>query len=292
VKRRPPPARSADAAVQRRLAEIRLYPVKSLAGVSVEAAQVERWGLRHDRRWLLLEPDGDVLTAREEHELLGFTAVPSEDGAIDLTAADGSTLRVMPPLRGAPLRTSLSRLESVRAAGARDDRWLSSHLGRPLRLGWLDDPCRRTVSQAHGGRPGDYLNLSDAGPLLLTSAASLRRLDGWVAAGARARDEPPPPALSMTRFRPSVVVEGPDVPFAEDAWRAIRIGDVEFRFGEHCDRCVQTTIDPETRAGGKEPLRTLAEHRSWAGKTWFGIRIIPLTTGSIRVGDPVTVESG
>lgn len=273
----------------RLLTEIRLYPVKSLAGVAVDAAEVEPWGLRHDRRWLLLDADGSALTAREEHELLGFTATPAKGGAIELTAPDGATLRAPPPIGGTTLRTSLSRLDSVRGAGEHVDAWLSSRLGRPVRLGWLDDPRRRTVSESHGGRLGDYLNLSDAGPLLLTTAASLRQLNEWVAEGAGPRNEPPSPKLPMTRFRPSVVIDGSDLPFAEDGWTTVRIGSVEFRFGEHCDRCVLTTIDPETRVTGKEPLRTLAKHRRWAGKTWFGIRIIPLTIGSIHVGDPVTV---
>ena len=35
------------------LASIRIFPVKSLRGVSVEQALVEPWGLRGDRRWLV-----------------------------------------------------------------------------------------------------------------------------------------------------------------------------------------------------------------------------------------------
>ena len=91
----------------------------------------------------------------------------------------------------------------------------------------------------------------------------------------------------MERFRPTVVVDGAAEPFAEDGWRHVRIGEVSFRFAEQCDRCVLTTIDTRTLAGGKEPLRTLARHRQWDHKTWFGIRLVPATTGVIRVGDPV-----
>lgn len=268
--------------MRRTLTDLRLFPVKSLAGVAVEAAEVEPWGLHGDRRWLLLDPDGGVLTAREEHELLAFAAAPLDGGAIELRAPDGASLRVAPPADGAPLPTELSRLDSVRSAGEDVDRWLGARLGRPVRLGWLDDPRRRTVSEAHGGRPGDFLSAADAGPLLLTATASLRQLDAWAGAAA---------PLAMTRFRPNVVVDGPDdAPFAEDGWSTIRIGEVEFRFAEHCDRCVLTTIDPDTRVAGKEPLRTLARHRQWDHKTWFGIRIVPLAPGTIRVGDPVTVS--
>ncbi len=48
-----------------------------------------------------------------------------------------------------------------------------------------------------------------------------------------------------------------------------------------------TTIDPVTLASGKEPIRTLARHRRWDGRTWFGIRLVPLGIGTIRVGDLV-----
>jgi uncharacterized protein YcbX len=260
--------------------------------MEVEEAEVEPWGLRDDRRWLLLEPDGNVLTARAEHETLALSAVPAEGGAIELTALGGERLRVSPPFGGEPLPTSLSRIDCVLGAGPGIDEWLSSRLGRPVRLGWLEDPSRRTVSTSHGGRPGDLLSLADAGPLLLTTAASLRRLNDWVEEGARARNEPAPPRIVMTRFRPNVVIDGPDPPFAEDRWKTVWIGSVPFRFAEHCDRCVLTTIDPETRLGGKEPLRTLARHRRWSGKTWFGIRIIPLEIGTIHLGDRVIVETG
>ena len=92
--------------------------------------------------------------------------------------------------------------------------------------------------------------------------------------------------MSVVRFRPNVVIDG-EAPFAEDDWPTVRIGDVEFRTAEVCDRCVMTTIDPETLATGKEPIRSLSQHRKWDGKTWFGTRLVPLGEGKIRVGDEV-----
>ena len=41
-----------------------------------------------------------------------------------------------------------------------------------------------------------------------------------------------------------------------------------------------------------EPTRTLAEHRRWDGKVWFGINLIPEGPGEIRVGDEVRVIGG
>ena len=269
---------------------IHIYPVKSLAGLGIPEVEVEPWGLRHDRRWLVLSLDGEVLTARERPQMLGIRARPLARGAIELTGRDGSAVSIEAPVDGESLSTALSRLESVRAAGREADDWLSQQLGEPVRLGWLDDPRRRTVSAEHGGQEGDLLSLADAGPLLLTTTASLRQLNDWVDEEAAERGEQPVAPLVMDRFRPNIVLDGLDAPFVEDTWSAVRIGDIEFRFAEHCDRCVLTTIDPRTLAQGKEPLRTLSRHRKRDGKTYFGVRLVPLTTGELRVGDTVTVS--
>ncbi|WP_435123018.1 MOSC domain-containing protein [Micromonospora tulbaghiae] len=267
-----------------RLASVHLYPVKSLGGVDVDRADVQPWGLRHDRRWVVLRPDGGKLGSAALPALLGLTAAPGP-GSITLTARDGSTLTVTEPVDGPPVATDVSRLDTVRLAADEAHDWLSARLGRPVRLAWLDDPRRRPMSAEHGGGPGDPLNLSDAGPLLVATLPSLRRLRDWIVEGALERGEPAPEPLAMARFRPTVVLDGPVEPFAEDGWTRVRIGAVDFRVSERCDRCSVTLIDPETLASGKEPIRTLARHRRHDGKTWFGVRLVPLSTGEIRVGD-------
>jgi hypothetical protein len=53
---------------------------------------------------------------------------------------------------------------------------------------------------------------------------------------------------------------------------------------------VLTTIHPDTAVKGREPLATLARHRRWDGKTWFGVQLIPDTPGAeLAVGDEVEV---
>lgn len=271
-----------------KVAAVHIYPVKSLAGQAVDTADVEPWGLRHDRRWLVMEPDGTVLTAREEHRMLGLAAQPI-DGGIELRSRDGQVLTVPIPVDGELVPTLLSRLDSMRLANVEAHEWLSRLLDRPVRLGWLDDPRRRSVSATHGGLDGDYLTVADAGPLLLTSTASLRQLNDWMVQDSLARGGDSPPAMVMARFRPNVVIDDVPLAFEEDGWRRLRIGSTDFRFAEQCDRCVMTTLDPQTLLGGKEPLRTMAAHRRRDHKTWFGIRIIPTSPGAVRVGDPVEV---
>jgi hypothetical protein len=75
--------------------------------------------------------------------------------------------------------------------------------------------------------------------------------------------------------------------WAEDGWRRLRIGPVTFRAVKGCDRCVLTTIDPDTAAKGHEPLFALARHRRWDNKVWFGVNLIPdLSPGDLIPGAP------
>lgn len=137
-----------------------------------------------------------------------------------------------------------------------------------------------TVNPENGGLDGEALSLADAGPLLLASETSLPRLQAWVG---------PDPVLSMARFRPNVVIDGATA-FEEDGWSSVRIGDQEFRVQQTCDRCVLTTVDPVTLATGPEPLRTLARHRKWDGKVWFGVWLVPSGSGRIAVGEAVSAH--
>nr|WP_255465741.1 MOSC domain-containing protein [Cellulomonas sp. APG4] len=175
---------------------------------------------------------------------------------------------------------------------------LSDVVGRDVRLVWLDDPTRRSVSPSHGGRSGEVLSLADTAPLLLTTVPSLRRLEQWgreryaeryAACGREAGPRPAP--LAMERFRANVVVDGGLEPFVEDGWTHVTIGALGFRVSELCDRCPIPGIDPETRQVTAEPLRALARHRRRDGRTWFGVRLVPEATGRLAVGDAVTAMS-
>lgn len=262
---------------------LHVYPVKSLAGVAPESAPVDARGLRGDRRWAVVDPSGAKVTAREVKELLGLTATPSgADGmAVTLTDRHGGRLEVEPPRDGARVAVDHRGQGTAAVAGAAADEWLSARAGRPIRLVWQEDRDERPVRADHGGRDGDVNSLSDAAPLLLTTDASLARLNSWI---EESGDGP----VGHDRFRPNVVVDG-DVPFAEDGWETVTIGEVAFRVLGPCDRCVMTLVDRDSLRTGKEPIRTLARHRKWDGSTWFGVRlapVAPLAAGArLQVGD-------
>jgi uncharacterized protein YcbX len=92
----------------------------------------------------------------------------------------------------------------------------------------------------------------------------------------------------MLRFRPSVVVAG-TAPHAEDDWKRVRIGEVEFDVAKPCIRCVFTTVDFErgTFDPAGEPLRSLLTYRRTPKGVSFGQNLIPRGTGTLRMGDAV-----
>lgn len=282
------------------VSRLTVYPVKSFAGHVVDAVDVGVAGPAADRRWMVVDEAGVTLTARKFPQMLSATAEPLPDGVRLASAALGE-LDVAVPVGGRVLDVTMSRIPTVTDAGEEAAGWVSELVGRAARLAWLDDPARRGMSDKHGGTLADPLALTDTAPVHLFTGASLRQMDAWAAqahdevvAAALAQGSPAPAAfqpLDVRRFRPNIVVEGDLEPFVEDGWHRITLGDVELRFADHCGRCVMTTVDPDTYAKGREPLRSLARHRRWEGEVWFGIQAVPTRPGRLAVGDPVTATS-
>ncbi len=257
------------------------YPLKSGRGEALTESEIGRLGLAGDRRWMVVDPQGETVTGREFPRLLLVSARHEGDGLRLSAEGHGSVLAsAADPLRAKVHETPLD------VFGADDEAsdWLSAWLGTEVRLVRATGDDSRRLNPAFA-LPSDSTAFADAYPILLTTTASLARLNEWIEDGPLAGEGP----LDMRRFRPNIVIEGGDA-FAEDHWRAIRIGDAVFRAPKGCDRCVMTTTDPDTAARGKEPIATLARHRRWDGKTWFGMNLIPDRVGvTIRVGDEVEI---
>lgn len=236
---------------------------------------------------MVVDPAGKTVTAREANRLV-LVDPQLTDRGLRLTAPDMADLVVERPDTGPLLDVRIweDRLAARLADEVAAD-WFSAAIGRPLRLVYLDDPHKRPVDPGYA-EPDDVVSLADGFPLLLATEESLAQVNTWIAAGPRAEDGP----LPMTRFRPNLVVRGAE-PFAEDGWRRVRVGEVVFRVVKPCDRCVLTTIDPDTAVRTKEPLVTLARHRKQGSKILFAMNVIPEAPyGTVRLGDPVEVLEG
>jgi uncharacterized protein YcbX len=255
-----------------------VYPIKSCAGIPLQESELVATGLRHDRRWMLVDETGQFMSQRA-HPRMALISVRLSGGRL-IVAAPGMPDLEVPLRQAATKRLDVSVWgDACRAApvGEEADRWFGQFLRFPCRLVYKPDDDLRLVDSTYA-KSGDQVGFADACPFLLISEASLDDLN-------RRLEDP----LPMNRFRPNFVVKGCD-PYAEDAWGRLRIGNVNFRVAEGCPRCAITTIDQRTGARGKEPLRTLATYRKSDGEVFFGRNLIHDAPGTVRVGDPVETE--
>lgn len=260
------------------LAAIHRYPVKSCRGQSLASSGLTPAGLPFDRRWMVATAAGRMVTGRT-HPALVLVGAEPDDSGLNLTAPG------MPPLRVATSRFSAAHPASVWQDdfsawhGADEaDAWLSTYLGEAVRLLWTGaEPSRRRLPESIP------VGFADGYPLLLVGEASLADLNQRVGR-----------ELSMQRFRPNLVISG-SAAFAEDGWQRIRIGDAILRLSKPCERCVFTTVDPDTgsKSADQEPLRALAAFRKApkeaGGGVLFGQNVIVDSGDYLAVGMPVHI---
>jgi MOSC domain-containing protein len=254
-----------------------VHPIKGCRGVAVDAADVERRGLRGDRRYMLVDEARRFVTQREEPRL----------ALVDVTQSPrGFTLSFRGRSTEIPREASGARRVTVEVWGSEvaaavepgASRWFSEILGRPLQLAFMPDDVERAIDPDYA-TSGEIVSFADAFPLLLVGQASLDELNRRL-----------PIPLEMRRFRPNLVFSGAPA-FAEDELVRVRAGAVLIRLVKPCSRCVVTTIDPETAEAGREPLATLAAFRRRDGAVYFGMNAIPESTGRIAVGMTLEVAS-
>ncbi|MFT5143281.1 MAG: hypothetical protein ACI80V_000596 [Rhodothermales bacterium] len=248
------------------------FPIKSCAGVPLEQAEVGPRGFGGDRRWMLVNPEGGHVTQREIGALAKVKCSATKTGISFAEGPDVLFASVVTPVRVTIWGDTVDALEAPKEVSA----WLSGRLGAPLRLVYMSPECVRPVSPEFSD-PGDEVSFADGFPILVISEASLASLNRHLETD-----------IPMLRFRPNVVVQGCD-PFAEDTWRRIRVGSIEFDVAKPCARCVVVDTDPQTGIRKKGVLSTLSKFRRVDNKVLFGQNVIPRGIGTIRVGDPVEI---
>ena len=277
-----------------RVSALYVHPLKSAAGIRVDEITLDERGAAGDRRWILADAHGGMITARETHQLVLIQ--PSflsndRDGGIRLTAPGLAPLDVPIEVVNRTAPTHLVRVwgDDVMTHDAGDDAaaWCSAAAGRPCRLRRLADQDRRPLASRFAGSinaNARYVAMSDGAPLLMLGTASIDALDARLLECGQAQ------VMDPRRFRANVLLSGTSA-HDEDTWRDIRIGEVSLSVGSACLRCVLTTVDPDSAESGHEPLRTFAEYRRTDGGVVFGMNTTHQHAGVIRVGDEVQVLS-
>ncbi len=262
--------------IEGRVTHLFIHPIKSCRAMAVSDLSLVPGGPAGDRRFMVVSPEGHMLSQRTHPQLARVTC--HWDGLrVTATASDLPPVVLTPPPAEAESMWCQIWRDRVRAPISESgSAWFEELLGEAVRLVYIPENGLRTVNPERA-RPGDQVGFADGYPLLWTNQASLDEL--------RTHATEP---VGMERFRPNVV--SAELPaFAEDTARSIVIGELRFEVPKLCDRCVVTTTDQTSGERMREPLRALARFRRWDGAVWFGANLIARGTGRIRVGDPVRV---
>lgn len=263
-----------------------IYPVKSLGGISLPAAELTPQGLRHDRRWLIVDERNRFLTQREHAEMALLAVEGAYNGFLLRHRQRPELLPLYIPFEASPEKTLFVTIWDDLVFAWRGtpaaDAWLSEALGQPCKLVYMSDMARREVEpdKPELNPAGTLVSFADGYPYLLATEESLAKLNDQL-------DEPVP----MNRFRPNLVVSGAPAD-AELEWADFQIAGQPFRSVRGCGRCVVTTIDQATaeKNPAGEPLRTLATYRKPDRKVLFGQNVTGPASGRIQVGDAVVLS--
>jgi uncharacterized protein len=252
------------------VAALYVFPIKSLRSVSVESWPVEARGLRHDRRWMLVDQEGVFMSQRSDPRLALFDVSFTPQGL--RVANAGQSVEVPLTSEGPNLEVEVwgVRCQALEVSGEVSD-WFSRQLDMPCRLVYMPDDSRRNAGSEESG-PDALVGFADSDPILVASQASLDDLNSRL-----------PAPVPMLRFRPNVVLEGVHA-FAEDEIPQIELDGLLLRRTKRCGRCLVTTIDIETGERGTEPLRTLSAYRTFGRHACFGSYFVPESEGTIAVG--------
>jgi uncharacterized protein YcbX len=258
-----------------RLQDIFIYPIKSLGGIRMEEAIVEERGFQHDRRWMLVDQSGRFVSQRE-FPMLSLLQVELETAGLRVFPKKQPDLNLFIPFNlseGTEIPVVIWDDRVIAQIVSKSvGRWFSDFLGFEVDLVKMPELAQRKVDARYAVN-FESVSFADGMPYLIIGQASLDELNTRLV-------QPVP----MNRFRPNLVFSG-GAPFVEDKIRKIRIGTLDFQLVKPCARCVLTTINQETGAGGKEPLKTLATYRTVGNKVMFGQNALALNYGRVMVGD-------
>jgi hypothetical protein len=254
-----------------------IYPIKSCASVSVTELVYSPRGLVNDRRFMLVDADGNAITQRENPRLAHIRPNITPSGLrVDYEGKAAVTFGFG---RKARRRVKVwNYTGSAIDLGDEAADWFSTFIEQPSRLVEFAPDGDRPISNKHTNLNAQA-QFSDGYPILVATIESLSDLN-------RRLTTPVP----MNRFRPNVVLR--DVaPFAEDHWKLVTFPNLRLHIVKPCERCVITTTNQVTLERQKEPLRTLATFRNFDGRVCFGQNAVPEAPGSLRLGDEGHVVS-
>lgn len=262
-----------------KLSELHIYPIKSLGGIRVDQSRVLKPGLEYDRRWMLVDPQGNFLSQRTIPKM-ALLAVGWNSGEFIIIDKLNPKDRIPLPIQHPTALIKKVRIWDDEVEAVLVDpaisKWLQKKLQIACELVYMPTTTIRPIDEKYA-ISDESVSFADAMPYLLISQASLDNLNSRLAS-----------PVPMDRFRPNLVISGTE-PFEEDLWDSVQIGSVRFKVTKPCSRCVMTTVVQDSGKTGKEPLSTLSKFRKIGNKILFGQNMIPLDEGLMRHNDVLKI---
>lgn len=261
------------------ISEINIYPIKSLGCISLQEANLDEKGLQYDRRWMLIDENGDFITQRKHFEL-SLLKVKIENERLIVTHKKNPKQTI-----SFSLDEQIGEAISVRIwdditigfeVNNAVSKWFSDFMKLSVRLIKMPEEEKRLVDPRYASA-NEIVSFADGYPCLLIGQSALDNLNKKLKT-----------PILMDRFRPNFVFSGGE-PHIEDNFATFNIGNVLFSAVKPCARCVLITIDQQTGIKGQEPLRTLATYRTKNNKIMFGQNLIHQGLGTIKLGDELKI---
>ncbi|MFC0779754.1 MOSC domain-containing protein [Flavobacterium sp. HJSW_4] len=254
--------------------EIYIYPIKSLAGISLKSANAEEMGFENDRRWMLINAENVHVTQREYPIMSQF--YPEILGDKIQITFEGETheFSTKEHLQNAIESQVWDDKSEVFEVNKNSSKWFSDKLGFECRLVKINTIGARKHESSRTNETYN-VSLADGYPYLLIGTESLDFLNGKL-------EE----KITIKRFRPNIVVSTKKA-HEEDDFKSFTIGEVQFKNIKPCGRCIMVNNDPQKGIVKKEPLKTLSKYRNVDNSVLFGTNLVSLNSGIISVGDEV-----
>ncbi|OKS89342.1 MOSC domain-containing protein [Mucilaginibacter polytrichastri] len=260
------------------ISQLFIYPIKSLGGIALTTAEVTDRGLKHDRRWMLVDDNNRFISQREFARMALLQMTIESDG-LRVTDKSNESFILVPfePETNIVVKATVwdDSCEGT-LVSAEADKWFTRILGINARLIYMAEVSRREVDPRYAHQK-EITSFADGYPFLLIGQASLDELN------TRLQNQ-----IRMDRFRPNIVFTGGE-PYAEDVMPHIRINEINFYGVKRCARCVMITIDQQHATKNVEPMKILAGYRAQNNKIFFGQNLLHSGTGNISIGDALQI---
>lgn len=273
--------------------EVWRYPVKSMQGERLDAADVTEAGIVGDRAWAVVDAEtGKVASAKHPRKWARLLECRASwlDGAVQIELPDGAVV-------------GTADMDTAEA-----DKALSAFLGRDVVLASAGTPggaYEMVWPGIEGLAPTEFIEQTAIGTE--ATGESVSDVTVGIAAPGSFFDVAPLHVVStatlgllgadVRRLRPNVVLDVEGDAFLENEWmgRTMAVGDsARLALGIPAMRCVMTTLPQPGLSRDLSVLQTIAQRNrveipgfgTWACAGAYSGVAAP---GPMRVGDPATL---